>query len=59
MLKEKKALDFAAGKLGVKLKGKQSETVLAFLSGHDVFVSLPTGYGNLSYTEFCQLYLII
>ena len=46
MSKEKKALDFAAGKLGVKLKEKQPEAVLAFLSGHDVFVSLPTGYGK-------------
>ena len=29
-----------------KLKEKQSEAVLAFVNGQDVFVSLPTGYGK-------------
>ena len=28
------------------LKEKQRETVLSFLNGNDVFVSLPTGYGK-------------
>ena len=42
----KEALYIAAEKLGVCLKEKQSEALLAFLSGKDVFVSLPTGYGK-------------
>ena len=32
--------------LGFNLKQKQLEAVLTFLSGNDVFVSLPTGYGK-------------
>ena len=28
------------------VKEKQKETILAFLSGKDTFVSLPTGYGK-------------
>ena len=28
------------------VKAKQREAILAFLSGKDIFVSLPTGYGN-------------
>ena len=38
----------AAGeKLGYKeLKDKQMEAVKAFVSGNDVFVCLPTGYGK-------------
>ena len=46
----KEALDFTAEKLDIcqkkkkkkKKKKKQSEAVLAFLTGKDVFVSLPT-----------------
>ena len=44
--KGKEALDFTAEKLGIHLKEKKSEAVLAFLSGNDIFVSLPTGYGK-------------
>ena len=29
------------------LKTKQQEAIKAFMNGKDVFVSLPTGYGNL------------
>ena len=38
--KGKETLDFAAEKLGICLKKKQSKVVLASLSGKDVFVSL-------------------
>ena len=40
------AVKVASAKLGVVLKEKQLEAVLAFMSGKDVFVSLPTGYGK-------------
>ena len=45
-------LDSAASKLGISsLKGKQREAITSFVDGHDVFVSLPTGYGkSLCYT---------
>ena len=33
----------------VEIKEKQRDTILAFVSGKDVFVSLPTGYGK----SFC------
>ena len=36
----------AARELGYVLKPKQEEAVLAFVGGHDVFVSLPTGFGK-------------
>jgi bloom syndrome protein len=32
--------------LGITLKEKQLEAIMAFMSGRDVFVSLPTGYGK-------------
>ena len=35
-----------AEKYGVLLKDKQLEAIMAFISGHDVFVTLPTGYGK-------------
>ena len=36
-----------AEKMGIaNLKPKQLEAISAFLSGRDVFVSLPTGYGK-------------
>ena len=44
--KGKEVLDFAADKLDICLKKKQSESALAFLSGNDVFDSLLTGYGK-------------
>ena len=44
--KGKEELDFTAEKLDVCLKKKQSEAVLAFLSGKDDFVSLLTGYSK-------------
>ncbi len=40
------ALDDAAFKLKINLKDKQVEAIQCFLSGKDVFVSLPTGYGK-------------
>ena len=42
----KTALKVAAEQLGITLKDKQQEAILAFLSGRDVFISLPTGYGK-------------
>ena len=35
-----------SSRFGVTLKAKQSEAILSFMSGKDVFVSLPTGYGK-------------
>ena len=36
-----------AQQIGIsRLKPKQMEAILAFLSGKDVFVTLPTGYGK-------------
>ena len=45
-------LDSAASKLGISsLKDKQREAITSFVDGHDVSVSLPTGYGkSLCYT---------
>ena len=41
------ALDFAMIKAGVSaLKEKQKECIVKFVEGHDVFASLPTGYGK-------------
>ena len=34
----------AATRLGVTLKMKQLEAIMAFISGSDVFVTLPTDY---------------
>ena len=42
-----KALEEAVNDLGYdELWPKQSEAIEAFVSGKDVFVSLPTGYGK-------------
>ena len=35
-----------AEKLKINLKDKQMDAIVAFVSGNDVFVSLPTGYGK-------------
>ena len=40
------ALTRAEEKLGIVLKEKQREAVLAVLGGRDVFCVLPTGYGK-------------
>ena len=32
--------------LGFTLRDKQTEAVTAFVTGHDTFVSLPTGFGK-------------
>lgn len=40
------AVTQSAAKLGIELKEKQREALLAFCEGKDVFVSLPTGYGK-------------
>ena len=42
-----KALENAVCMCGItQLKPKQREAMLSFLSGKDVFVTLPTGYGK-------------
>ena len=42
-----KALREAAESIGItRLKDEQKDAILAFASGRDVFVSLPTGYGK-------------
>ena len=40
------AIQTAATRLGVTLKIKQVEPIMAFISGSDVFVTLPKGYGK-------------
>ena len=40
------AIILSATKLGVELKEKQREALLNYCLGRDVFVSLPTGYGE-------------
>ena len=45
---KKKPLLSAARRLGYRnFKHEQMKVVLGFLSGRGVFVSLPTGYGNI------------
>ena len=48
------AIQTAIGKLGyTKLKNEQLSAIKGFVSGKDVFVSLPTGYGkSLIYVVF-------
>jgi superfamily II DNA helicase RecQ len=42
-----RAIDLAVKTLGYsKLREKQREAIVAFVNGHDCFVSLPTGYGK-------------
>ena len=36
----------AASSLGYSLKPEQEQAILAFMSGNDVFIALPTGYGK-------------
>ena len=46
-LKMENPIEFAMMKSGVaELKEKQKECLVRFLEGHDVFGSLPTGYGK-------------
>ena len=40
------ALSLAEAKIGMTLKDKQREAVLAVLQNKDVFCVLPTGYGK-------------
>ena len=35
-----------ANQLGIVLKEKQAEVIISFISGNDMFISLPTGYGK-------------
>ena len=42
-----------------QLKEKQEEALLTFLSGKDIFVSLPTGYGKSLIYGICLLFMII
>ena len=41
-----KAISEVALRFGLVLKEKQFEAMAEFVKGHDVFVSLPTGYGK-------------
>ena len=48
------AIESAAKRIGLtQLKPMQVEVIKAFVSGNDVFVSLPTGYGK----SFCYVLL--
>ena len=40
------AVHEAAATLGFTLKKEQEKVIVAFTQGHDVFVALPTGFGN-------------
>ena len=40
------AIEDVSRQVGLCLKEKQFEAILNFVSGRDVFVSLPTGYGK-------------
>ena len=40
------AVHEAAAILGFTLKKEQEKVIVAFTQGHDVFVALPTGFGN-------------
>ena len=40
------AVHEAAATLGFTLKKEQEKVIVAFTPGHDVFVALPTGFGN-------------
>ena len=40
------ALKQTSDQIKIHLKEKQIEAISSFCSGHDVFVSLPTGYGK-------------
>ena len=40
------AVHEAAASLGFTLKKEQEKVIVAFTQGHDVFVALPTGFGN-------------
>ena len=53
------AVKVSAKDFGFALKEKQIEAVFSFVGGHDIFVSLPTGFGKSIYVmPFCQVYLI-
>ena len=39
-------IEDASRQIKLCLKEKQVEAIQSFLSGHDIFVSLPTGYGK-------------
>ena len=41
-----KAISEVALRFGLVLNEKQFEAMAEFVKGHDVFVSLPTGYGK-------------
>jgi len=40
-------IEDASRQIGLNFKDKQVEAIQSFLSGNDVFESLPTGYGKL------------
>ena len=40
------AVHETAATLGFMLKKEQEKVIVAFTQGHDVFVALPTGFGN-------------
>ena len=39
-------IDIIGARLGYQLQGKQKEAIIAYTSGKDTFVALPTGYGK-------------
>ena len=39
-------IDIIGAQLGYQLQGKQKEVIIAYTSGKDTFVALPTGYGK-------------
>ena len=51
------AVELVSEKMNVKLKDKQLEAVLSFMSGNDVFVSLPTGYGKSLVTNIVLMFV--
>ena len=52
-------VESAALSLGIsQLKAEQRKAIDAFVSGKDVFVCLPTGFGRLFVILCCLLFLI-
>ena len=48
-------LNLCQKEMNVRLKDKQLEAILSFMSGNDVFVSLPIGYSP----DVCEISEII
>ena len=57
-----KAVHEAAATLGFTLKKEQEKVIVALTQGHDVFVALPTGFGNstfLTNSEVSRTHLLL